>query len=62
MIGTDKLECYITIDWKGLPGTNTLAYCAPLLGCFHQLDIYTATTIIPILSLTGNAYYQPSIS
>ncbi len=22
----DKLDCYITLDWKGLLGTNTLAY------------------------------------
>ncbi len=26
MNGANKLEYYITNDWKGLPGTNTLAY------------------------------------
>jgi hypothetical protein len=26
MIGPDKLECYITISWKGLPVTNRLPY------------------------------------
>jgi hypothetical protein len=26
----NKLECCITLGWKGLPGTNTLAYCALL--------------------------------
>ncbi len=25
-MGTYKLECYITLGWKGLPGTNTLAF------------------------------------
>ena len=24
-----KLDCLITIGWKGLPGTNALAYWAP---------------------------------
>ncbi len=27
---TNKLHCYITIDWIGMPGTNTLAYWAHL--------------------------------
>jgi hypothetical protein len=22
----NKLECYIALDWKSFPGTNTLAY------------------------------------
>jgi hypothetical protein len=22
----NRMECYITLNWKGLPGTNTLAY------------------------------------
>jgi hypothetical protein len=26
--GPNKLECYIAIDWKGLPGTSALAYWA----------------------------------
>jgi hypothetical protein len=26
MNGTIKLKCYITVDWKGLPGTNSLKY------------------------------------
>jgi len=26
--GFNKLGCYIKQDWKGMPGTNTLAYCA----------------------------------
>jgi len=26
MNGTSKLTYYIILDWKGLPGTNTLAY------------------------------------
>jgi hypothetical protein len=26
-----KLQCYITLGWKSLPGTNTQAYCAHLL-------------------------------
>jgi hypothetical protein len=26
MNGSNKLECYIPLGWKGLPGTNTLAY------------------------------------
>jgi len=26
MNGPNKLECYITLGWKGLPGANTLAY------------------------------------
>jgi hypothetical protein len=25
--GPRKLECYITLGWKGLLQTNTLAYC-----------------------------------
>ncbi len=30
--GPNKLECYIATGWKGLPGTNTLAYyaCTPV--------------------------------
>jgi hypothetical protein len=28
--GLNKLECYIALDWKGLPRTNTLAYWAHL--------------------------------
>jgi hypothetical protein len=28
MNGTNKLEFYITLDQKGLPGTNALAYWA----------------------------------
>jgi len=28
MNGPNKLECYITLSWKGLPGTNSLAYWA----------------------------------
>ncbi len=27
--GPDKLECYIKLGLKGLPGTNTPAYWAP---------------------------------
>jgi hypothetical protein len=27
---SNKLECYITLGWKGLPGTNTRAYSAHL--------------------------------
>jgi hypothetical protein len=26
--GPNKLECYITLGWKGMSGTNTAAYCA----------------------------------
>ncbi len=29
-IGPNKLECYITLDWKGLPETNTNTYWAHL--------------------------------
>jgi hypothetical protein len=28
MNGPNKLECYITLSWKGFPGTNSLAYWA----------------------------------
>jgi hypothetical protein len=31
MVGSNKLECYIILSWKCLPGTNTLAYRALLL-------------------------------
>jgi hypothetical protein len=24
--GHSKLECYVTLEWKALPGENTLAY------------------------------------
>jgi hypothetical protein len=27
--GPNKLECYITLGWKSLPGTNTLDYLGP---------------------------------
>ncbi len=27
---TNKLKCYITVIWKGLPGTNTRIYFAKL--------------------------------
>jgi len=26
MNGPNKLECYITLVWKALPGTNTLTF------------------------------------
>jgi hypothetical protein len=26
--GSNKLECYITLGWKGLSGTNSLTYWA----------------------------------
>jgi hypothetical protein len=29
-MGPYKIECYITLDWKSLPGINTPAYCAHL--------------------------------
>jgi hypothetical protein len=29
-IGSNKLECYIILEWNDLPGTNTLAYWANL--------------------------------
>jgi hypothetical protein len=32
MNGPDKLECYITLGWKGLPGMNTL-------GCRAHLQV-----------------------
>jgi hypothetical protein len=28
MNGSNKLESYITLDWKGLPGTKALAFKA----------------------------------
>ncbi len=28
LMGHNKLECYITLGWKGLPVANTLAYSA----------------------------------
>ncbi len=28
MNGPNKLMCYIALDWKVLPGTNTLVYWA----------------------------------
>ncbi len=31
--GPSKLECYVTIVWKGLPTTNTLAYYAYFPSC-----------------------------
>ncbi len=30
MSGPKKLECFIILSWKGVPGTNTLAYWAHL--------------------------------
>jgi hypothetical protein len=27
----NKLECYTTLGWNGLPGTKTLAYCTHLV-------------------------------
>ncbi len=34
MCGPNKLECYTTIGWDGLPGMNT----ASLLGLFATYD------------------------
>ncbi len=42
MNGPNKLECYITLGWTGLPGTNTLAYWAhltPMLFSDKSTDI-----------------------
>jgi hypothetical protein len=33
MRGRNKLECYITLEWKCLPGTNTLDH-----GPFRKLQ------------------------
>jgi len=30
MNGPNTSECYVTLGWKGLPGTNTVAYWAHL--------------------------------
>ena len=30
MNGHNKLVCFITLHWKGLPETNALAFCAYL--------------------------------
>ncbi len=39
MDGPNNLEIYITLGWKGLPGTNTLAYW-PLLSGIYIGDVY----------------------
>jgi hypothetical protein len=31
MNGPNKVKCYITLGWKGLPETNALAYFAQFL-------------------------------
>jgi hypothetical protein len=36
MNGPKKLESYITLGWKGLPETNTLAYWAHLIVAKEQ--------------------------
>jgi hypothetical protein len=49
----NELECYITLDWKDLPGINTIS----LLGLFISYEIYGAKTfsiinLIVTLSIT----------
>ncbi len=39
MDGLNNLDSYITLGWKGLPGTNTLAYW-PLLSGLYIGDVY----------------------
>jgi hypothetical protein len=31
MNGSSKLECYVILGWKVLPGTNTQAYWVPFV-------------------------------
>jgi ABC-type lipoprotein release transport system permease subunit len=49
MNGPNKLECYITLGWKGLLGTNALAYWARLnvknyLKGFHNMSFSSLFT------------------
>jgi hypothetical protein len=45
--GPNKLECYITLDWKGLQRTNTLAYRA---NCKLQSEVLSWYVIKLFLS------------
>jgi len=45
MNGPDKLECYITQDWKGLPVTNTLAYRAHFVSYEKIEGLVVPTTL-----------------
>jgi hypothetical protein len=43
MSGSDKLKCYVTLSWKGLRGTNTLAYFAQLKIAKDNKSVVNAT-------------------
>jgi hypothetical protein len=64
MNGPNKLECYITLGWKGLLGINTIAYWAQFFAHFVNIkrgfilyptthwDIYGQFTFSYQVSLT----------
>jgi hypothetical protein len=33
-----KLQCYMTLGWRGFPGTNTLAFWAQISFCSYGTD------------------------
>jgi hypothetical protein len=45
----NKLECYITLSWKELPGTNTLAYWA--IQTLQEMKCYEDTCVYLILCI-----------
>jgi len=50
---TNKLKCYITVIWKGLPGTNTRIYIGKLQVKKKNKFVNTA----PGLSLQAKSKY-----
>ncbi len=46
--GSNKLQCNVTLGWKGLPGTNTLAY-------------YDEATITVVKSFTVETFCLPQL-
>jgi hypothetical protein len=52
----NKLQCYITISWKELPGTNTLAYWP--IQTLQEMKCYEDTCVYLILCIVVKTYLQ----
>ncbi len=52
MNGSNKLECYITLAWKCLPGTSTLGYWT-YLSVSKKMKCYEYDPLILSVSIPG---------
>jgi hypothetical protein len=61
MIEPNKLKCYITLGWKGLTATNTLAYRAHFLSCDEHEVLWIRLQNNKLGQLMLTNIFQPSL-